>query len=292
MRAGSLALLRCPACGAELAVEDEGQEIERGRLTCARGHAYAVRDGIAELVEPRELMPSDAEFQAKYDVGAEAYDSGIQWMWNAFSTDENAARAELIDLLELGPGMRVLETGCGTGQDSWRIVERIGDDGELFATDLSVGMLRVAKPRLAAYRTPHELLLCNGSYLPFADGAFDAAYHFGGINTFGERRRALAEMARVVKPGGKVVLGDEGIAPWQRRKRIGKILVTANPLYAHTPPLAELPETALDVRLKWIISNAFYVIDYRVGDAPPPVDLDLPIPGKGDTLRSRYYGDR
>jgi ubiquinone/menaquinone biosynthesis C-methylase UbiE len=266
--------------------------IEQGRLTCPREHAYDVRDGFADLVHPRDLMPSDAEFQAKYDVGAEDYDSGIQWMWKAFSTDEDAARAELIDLLELEPGMRVLETGCGTGQDSWRIIERLGDDGALFATDLSVGMLRVARRRLAEYRTAHELLLCNGSYLPFEDDAFDAAYHFGGINTFGERRRALSEMARVVKGGGRVVFGDEGIAPWQRRKRIGKILVNANPLYAHAPPMAELPATALDVRLKWIISNAFYVVDYRVGDAPPPVDLDLPIPGKGDTLRSRYYGDR
>jgi len=95
-----------------------------------------------------------------------------------------------------------------------------------------------------------------------------------------------------VKPGGKVVIGDEGIAPWQRRRLIGRILVKANPLYAHRPPLADLPETALDVRLRWIIANAFYVIDYRVGAAPPGVELDLPIPGKGDTLRSRYYGPR
>jgi ubiquinone/menaquinone biosynthesis C-methylase UbiE len=278
-------ILRCPECGRELSIEKE-------RLRCGRDHVFEIRDGFADLVHPRELMPSDAEFQAKYDVGAEDYDSGIQWMWRAFATDEDAARSELIDLLELEPGMRVLETGCGTGQDSWRITERLGDDGSLVATDLSVGMLRVSRRRLSDYRTAHELLLCNGAYLPFADDAFHAAYHFGGINTFGERRRALAEMARVVKPGGRVVFGDEGIAPWQRRKRIGKILVNANPLYAHSPPLAELPEIALDVRLKWIISNAFYVVDYRVGDAPPPVDLDLPIPGKGDTLRSRFYGDR
>jgi ubiquinone/menaquinone biosynthesis C-methylase UbiE len=289
VRGESLETLRRPACGGRLSSDAGGGDIESARLICDRGHDYDVRDGLANLVHPRALMPSAAEFKAKYDVGAEDYDSGIQWMRNAFSADEDATRAQMIDLLELAPGMRVLETGCGTGQDSWRIIERLGDGGELYATDLSPGMLRVARRRLAGYRCPHQLVLCNGSYLPFADDEFDAAYHFGGINTFGERRRALLEMARVLKSGGRVVFGDEGIAPWQRRKRIGKILINANPLHAHAPPLAELPPAALDVRLRWIISNAFYAVDHRVGDAPPPVDLDPPIPGKGDH-GSRYYG--
>ena len=119
---------------------------------------------------------------------------------------------------------------------------------------------------------------------------FRSVFHFGGINEFGEVGRALSEMTRVVTPGGKVVVGDEGIAPWLRRRVIGRILIRANPLYAHRPPLERLPENALDVSLHWIIGNAFYVIDYRVGDEPPPVDIDLPIPGRGDSLRSRYYG--
>jgi ubiquinone/menaquinone biosynthesis C-methylase UbiE len=283
LRAEALEVLRCPACGASLDLDET--------LTCDNGHVFSVDEGTPNLVHPSSLLASDSAVQAKYDEGAESYDSGLSWMWSAFSADEDAVRSDLIDLLELQPGMRVLETGCGTGQDSWRIIERIGDRGELYATDLSGGMLEVAKRRLGDYATPHVLIKSNASYLPFADRAFDAAYHFGGINTFGERRRAIAEMARVVRPGGKVVFGDEGIAPWQRRKLIGKILINANPLYAHAPPLAELPETALDVRLRWIISNAFYSVDFVVGEEPPPVDLDLAIPGRGDTLRSRYYGD-
>jgi SAM-dependent methyltransferase len=132
-------------------------------------------------------------------------------------------------------------------------------------------------------------VLSNASYLPFADDSFDAAFHFGGINTFGELRRALSEMTRVVRVGGKVVVGDEGVAPWLRRRLFGRILVKANPLYAHRPPLDAIPDNAADVRLQWILGNAFYVIDYRVAAGPPFVDLDLPIPGKGDSLRSRYY---
>lgn len=277
-------MVRCPTCG-------ETFDLADGRLTCGRGHVFEISDEVPDLVHPQELLASDAEVQAKYDSDSESYDSGLSWMWKAFSADEDEVRSQLIDLLELEPRMRVLETGCGTGQDSWRILERIGDEGELFATDLSGGMLQVARRKLAAKPGSWHLLQSNASHLPFGDGAFDAAYHFGGINTFDERERAIGEMTRVVRPGGKVVFGDEGIAPWQREKLIGEILINANGLYAHTPPLDELPENALDVRLRWIISNAFYSVDYIVGEAPPPVDLDLPIPGKGDTLRSRYYGE-
>jgi hypothetical protein len=63
-------------------------------------------------------MPSDAEFEPKYDVGAKEYDRGIQR--KAFTADEDATRAELLDLVDLTREMPVLETGCGIGQDSWR----------------------------------------------------------------------------------------------------------------------------------------------------------------------------
>jgi ubiquinone/menaquinone biosynthesis C-methylase UbiE len=285
MRADALEWLRCPSCGSRFA------EASASSLTCGEGHRFAVdADGIPHLAHPPRLLPSDAEFQAKYDAGADDYDSGLAWMWKAFRADEDATRARMIDLLEVGPGARVLETGCGTGNDSTHIASRIAPDGELVAQDLSIGMLRLAKRKLASAPAAVEFVLSNASYLPFADATFDGAFHFGGVNTFGELRRALNEMTRVVKLGGKVVVGDEGVAPWQRRRLIGRILVKANPLYAHRPPLAELPENALDVRVQWMIANAFYVIDYRVGSAPPAVELDLPIPGKGDTLRSRYYG--
>jgi ubiquinone/menaquinone biosynthesis C-methylase UbiE len=292
VRASSLEIIRCPACGGQLkGGSDTDVEAPDASLKCVDcGRGFAIRGGIADLVFPEALPRSDAEFQRKYDEGAEAYDSGLEWMWKAFASDEDAVRNAMIDLLDLESGSGVIETGCGTGQDSVRIVERIGPDGMLFAQDLSRGMIDVASRRLEPMQENVELVQTNAAYLPFVDDAFDAAYHFGGINTFGERRRAIAEMARVVRPGSKVVFGDEGIAPWLRRKLIGRILVNANPLYAHRAPLDALPETALEPRIQWIIGNAFYVIDFRVGDAPPSVALDLPIPGKGDTLRSRYYG--
>jgi len=127
--------------------------------------------------------------------------------------------------------------------------------------------------------------------LPFPDGFFDAAFHFGGLNLFSDKRKALSEMARVVRLGGKVVAGDESMAPWLRETEYGKILLNSNHLYSYTTPIEFVPDCARDVCLRWILGNAFYVIDFRVAEGPPPVDLDLPILGaRGGTHRTRYYG--
>lgn len=291
MNRATVELLRCPTCLRELALDGaEGDPVERGTLACDRSHTFEIAEGVPRLVHPSELLPSDAEFQRKYDVGADEYDRGLRWLFESFRVDPAEMRNAMVDLLELQPGARVLETACGTGEDSQYILERIGADGTLYAQDLSVGMLRVARRKLASGSV--EYVQSNASYLPFSDDAFDAAFHFGGINTFGEVRRALEEMNRVVRVGGKVVVGDEAVAPWLRRRLYGRILVKANPLYRHRPPLDALPENASETRVRWILGNAFYVIDFRVGAGPPFVDLDLPIPGKGDSLRSRYYGPR
>lgn len=234
-------------------------------------------------------MLSDEEFREKYDQTAEHYETGLTWLFRSFGEDEGRVRAQLVDLLELHPGARVLEVGCGTGRDTALIASRIGASGSLYASDLSVGMLRILSTRSGALAAKNvELFLCNAAYLPFADRAFDAVFHFGGINQFGDVPRALAEMTRVTRVGGKVVVGDEGVPPWLRDRSYGRVLINANPLYRHEPPLAHLPANASGVTVRWLLGQAFYAVDYRVAEGPPRVDLDLPIPGKGDSLRSRY----
>ena len=291
MKRSVLSTLRCPACNERLSL-DAGQECEgdvfEGHLQCPCGRHYPIQDGVPDLIYPEQLLPSDEEFRQKYDKGAEQYDIGLDWLFRSFYEDEDAIRVPMIELLEIQPGARVLEVGCGSGKDSQHIVASLKQQGQLYVQDISSRMVRLAKDRLAGSKLRVEYFLSNAAYLPFADAHFDAVFHFGGINTFGEIEKALMEMTRVVRLGGKVVVGDEGIAPWLRRKEFGRILMNANPLYKHRPPLDCLPQNARNVRLRWILGNAFYLIDYRVGDGPPKVDWDLPIPGKGDSLRSRY----
>jgi len=120
---------------------------------------------------------------------------------------------------------------------------------------------------------------------------FDAVYHFGGLNTFSDIARAFKEAVRVTKPGGKVVMGDESMPPWLRSTEFGKVLMNSNPHYVYPLPLAHLPVEARQTRLRWIIGEVFYVIDFVVGVGTPPANLDFSIPGpRGGTHRTRYYG--
>jgi ubiquinone/menaquinone biosynthesis C-methylase UbiE len=288
VRAAFEAALRCPACGGELSHGHAGTRRD-ATLTSRCGAAYPIRDGLPLLIHPAKLMPSDEEFRDKYDATAAAYDEGLDWLFASFGEDRAKVRDQLAEMLELKAGDRVLEIGAGTGEDSMRILDRIGSHGQLVAQDISSGMLELARRKLSYAGEKVDFLVSNAAYLPLADATFDAVFHFGGINEFGDVRRSLAEMARVVRPGGKVVVGDEGVAPWLRRTRYGRILVNANPLYRHRPPLQCIPVAAREVSMRWLLGNAFYVIDFRVAVGPPFLDLDLPIPGRrGGTLRSRY----
>ncbi len=291
MRRDVIESLRCPACGRVMDLRsDDGEEIVKGSLACECGESFEIADGIPDLVYPEKLPEIDAAFKEEYDSRAGRYDTDLDWQFDVFKEDKGAVRSRMADMMELDPGATVLEIGAGTGEDSVHILDRIGAGGTFYAQELSTPMLKLAREKLSSYDTDVEYVLSNASYLPFKDDMFDAAFHFGGLNGFGELRRALEEATRVVRPGGKVVLGDEGIAPWLRRKLYGRILIRTNKLYKHRPPLELLPVDVREVGLHWLLGDAFYVIEYRVGEGPLPMDLDLPMPRKGDTLRSRFYG--
>jgi SAM-dependent methyltransferase len=235
-----------------------------------------------------DSVPRPAQYAAEH---AREYDRGMEVLFKTFGVDEAALREQLTGLLHLGPAALVLETGCGTGRDTVHLAAKTG---MLYATDLSPDMIEIARARLAtAGVTPERcrLMTADATALPFDDAFFDAAYHFGGINLFPDVRKGIAEMARVVKPGGRVVFGDEGVAPWLADSEFGKILRNSNELYRLQPPLALLPVSARDVACRWILNGAFYVVDFTVGTGEPFLDLDLPFPGwRGGSHRTRYYG--
>jgi hypothetical protein len=96
---------------------------------------------------------------------------------------------------------------------------------------------------------------------------------------------------RVVKPGGRVVFGDEGVGPWLKSSTYGKILMDNNRYYADEAPIHLLPVEARDVAVRWVLGGGFYLVDFSVGEGEPKANFDYPIPGKrGGTLATRYYG--
>jgi ubiquinone/menaquinone biosynthesis C-methylase UbiE len=284
----------CPATGDRLILLVEmirDDRVWEGSLATECGTRYPIRNGIPNLIYPAELPSSDARNLAYYEHEAERYDQNLPFTFRVFGADEVRIRNALIDGLNLSPNSRVLETGCGTGRDSELIARRLGPEGRLYLQDLSPAMLRKAVERLAGSWVPVEFALANACHLPFPDRAFDAVYHTGGLNTFSDAGRALREMTRVTRPGGKIVVGDESMAPWLRETEFGQVLMHTNPHYRHELPLAHLPVEARNVVVRWLLGGMSYAIEYEVGVGEPAADFDAEIPGpRGGTLRTRYYG--
>jgi hypothetical protein len=88
-----------------------------------------------------------------------------------------------------------------------------------------------------------------------------------------------------------VLFGDESVGPWLRDNEFGKIVTVNNPLFANKLPLDSIPVCARDVNVRWIMANCFYVITFKKGIGPPPLNLDLVHEGwRGGSMRSRYFG--
>ncbi len=112
-----------------------------------------------------------------------------------------------------------------------------------------------------------------------------------GINLFGDTRKAIAELDRVCKQGGRVVFGDEGIATHLRDTEYFKIAVCNNKLWAAEAPMGLLPHGAQDVQLNYVLGNCFYVIGFTSAKKLPHMDVDVPHKGvRGGSARTRYFG--
>jgi ubiquinone/menaquinone biosynthesis C-methylase UbiE len=108
----------------------------------------------------------------------------------------------LVDLAGVGPGRSVLDVACGTGIVARTAADRLGDAGRVTGVDLNEGMLAVAR----RVRPDLEWRHGDAADLPFPDRSFDSVLCQMALMFFPDRRRALAEMARVVTPGGTVAV--------------------------------------------------------------------------------------
>ena len=257
------------------------------------GICYEVENDIANLIFPKKLNFIDKSSQSFYEGRASQYDATLHFTFFTHTEDENEVRNSFIDNLNIKKNSKVLEIACGTGRDSVLIAKRlIGKEAELHLTDISKDMIIRCKEKLKSSTVKTSFCLSNAGHLPYPDNYFDATYSFGAMGEFSDKKKALKEMVRVTKEGGKIVFGDENIPVWHRNTEFYKILVKTNPMFSEKIPLEDMPIEARKTKLEWVIGGTFYLISFEVGDGEPIANFDFKIPGlRGGTYRTRYEGE-
>lgn len=118
----------------------------------------------------------------------------------------------LMEAASIQPGERVLDVACGTGVVTRLAAERAGNRGHVAGLDVNPAMLAVARS-LTQTETPNDWYETSADAMPLADGGFDVVLCQMGLQFMSNKRQALAEMRRVVRPGGRIVLNLPGPTP-------------------------------------------------------------------------------
>ncbi len=132
----------------------------------------------------------------KYDLMNDLMSAGMHRLWKAFTVRQADVR----------PGMKVLDIAGGTGDLARAFAERAGDSGVVVLSDINAAMLRAGRDKLLDKGRMLPLVQCDAEHLPFSDNTFDVVSVAFGLRNMTHKDAALAEMRRVTRPGGKVLI--------------------------------------------------------------------------------------
>jgi demethylmenaquinone methyltransferase/2-methoxy-6-polyprenyl-1,4-benzoquinol methylase len=128
----------------------------------------------------------------KYDLMNDLMSAGLHRLWKRFA----------VNAMGLRPGARVLDLAGGTGDLARLFADRVGPGGEVVLTDINHAMLAVGRDRMIDAGRPLPAVQCDAERLPFPSGHFDGVSIAFGLRNVTRKDAALAEMKRVLKPGG------------------------------------------------------------------------------------------
>lgn len=278
----ALALLRCPFGHGRLLERDEGGTIVLNCECCQLNWIFS--DGLPCLYREREVRPLDRLMRVFYDGLPSLHDPATRYLLPLmdWGSSEALARRRIAERLSLGElaqsrpqnPVRILEVGIGTGVNiPWIEAALFACPAdfplEIWGVDLSRGMLSACqkniKKDIKKNRFPVYLALSDVHALPFEDAQFDRVFHVGAMNSFGDPRRALREMARVAKPRTPIVIVDEQLDQTRPNSLWTRLCFRALTFYDRDPhcPTELLPEGAAHVQSEQI-TRFFYCLRFQM----------------------------
>ena len=132
----------------------------------------------------------------KYDLMNDLMSLGLHRAWKAYT----------VAVANVRPGDKVLDLAGSTGDRARAFAGPVGEAGVVVHTDINEAMLRQGRDRLLDEGKVLPTVLCDAETLPFASGAFDLVSVAFGLRNMTHKDKALAEMARVLKTGGRLLV--------------------------------------------------------------------------------------
>jgi demethylmenaquinone methyltransferase/2-methoxy-6-polyprenyl-1,4-benzoquinol methylase len=153
-------------------------------------------ESVEEQEKARRVRGVFDSVAPRYDMMNDLMSMGLHRAWKAFTL----LRADL------RPGQRVLDLAGGTGDLAQAFARKVGSSGLVVHTDINTSMLRVGRDRLLDAGLVLPTVVCDAEKLPFETESFDRVSVGFGLRNMTHKDRALAEMHRVLKPGGKLLV--------------------------------------------------------------------------------------
>ena len=132
----------------------------------------------------------------RYDIMNDVMSMGLHRAWKAYT----------VAVANLGPGARVLDIAAGTGDLARAFARKVGPTGLVLHTDINEAMLRTGRDRLVDDGLVLPTLVCDAEHLPCKSESFDLVSVAFGLRNMTHKDRALAEMCRVLRPGGRLLV--------------------------------------------------------------------------------------
>lgn len=162
------------------------------------GHTHFGYSTVPETEKASRVGEVFHSVARRYDLMNDVMSMGIHRLWKRRTVEAAAVR----------PGMRLLDLAGGTGDLAAAFAPRIGADGQVVICDINASMLTVGRDRLLDQGLAGPILFAQGDaeHLPFPDDHFDRITMAFGLRNVTHKDNALAEMRRILKPGGRVLV--------------------------------------------------------------------------------------